>query len=368
MSSVYDARRQRLRAAAAALGADNIIITDPINVRYLTGEYYFTMERFLALVLNAHCNEGFLVLPLMEAGRMLPDCIMEKCYADSTNAEALVASLCTAGAKTALEKSHLSLGRAELLIEHLGICPGDCLDVSPVLQQLRMRKDQNEVELLQACCQFSDEVLAEWRCCLQPGVPQTELHLELKRISARRPEFKLCPDAIISVGSNTSTSHGLSEPLALKPRDVVWIDFGHIYHGYNSDCTRTFFIGEPDAEAARLYNVVYQAQTAAVAAVRPGVCIGDIDRVARDIITAAGYGNYFTHRTGHGLGLSIHEEPYARADNCLVLQEGMVFTIEPGIYLPGQLGIRIEDDVLVTASGAHIFNAAPKRLEDNIIM
>ena len=168
---------------------------------------------------------------------------------------------------------------------------------------------------------------------------------------------------IVGSGPNGADPHHECSERALQHGDVVVVDIGGpVEPGYHSDCTRTYSIGEPAPEIARHYAVLQRAQAAAVAAVRPGVRAAEVDAAARDVLTDAGLGEYYVHRTGHGIGLSVHEEPYIVAGNDQPLAAGMVFSVEPGVYIPGQWGARIEDIVIVTAEGALPVNNRPHEL------
>ena len=168
---------------------------------------------------------------------------------------------------------------------------------------------------------------------------------------------------IISTGPNSANPHAFPSERKLAQGDLLVIDWGAAYAGYFSDITRTFAIGPVEAEFSRIAAVVEQANAAGRAAARPGATGGDVDRAARAVIEAAGYGRYFTHRTGHGLGMESHEEPYMRAGNPMLLKPGMTFTVEPGIYLPGRGGVRIEDDMVITESGAESLTELPRSLQ-----
>jgi len=186
---------------------------------------------------------------------------------------------------------------------------------------------------------------------------------------SRYPGF-ITDEFIIFVlaAANSANPHGVSGDYAFKEGDIVLMDFCAYYNYYWSDITRCVFVGEAkDPKLVEIYEIVRRANLAAISAVRPGVKAKEIDKAARDVITEAGYGELFLHRTGHGLGLSVHEEPYITAVNELVLEEGMTFTIEPGIYIEGTGGVRIEDDILVTKDGCRILTGTSKKLEDHII-
>lgn len=360
------ARRQALAAWCAEQGVSAAVVTDSANVFYLTGQRYSTMERLLALAVDTRGN-AILLLPEMERGRLEDSGVEELPYADGEDAMGRLLARLRRDQPVAVEKSHIRLAHAETLCRGLGGDFGRLRDCGGQLAAMRMIKDEAEIAALREACAATDQLLAEWIGQLREGVPESRLQLELQQIAAERGGFRLCPGTIIASGLNSSASHGLHHPKSLAKGEGLFIDFGVELRGYNSDITRTLFLGEPSSELRRLYDVVYEAQTAAVATVRPGLPIAEIDRVARGVIERAGLGQYFPHRTGHGLGIDIHEPPSAQETDETVLRPGMVFTVEPGVYLPGRAGIRIEDDVLVTGEGGCTLTNAPKRLEDVIL-
>jgi Xaa-Pro aminopeptidase len=194
----------------------------------------------------------------------------------------------------------------------------------------------------------------------RPGVTELEL-VEIAGAGMRRAGADETVFALVAAGKHGALPHYHSDSTALQPGDVVVVDIGSKLKGYCSDITRIAIVGgaPPDAEYARVHAVVERASEAALAAARPGVRARDVDAAARQVIADAGYGEYFIHRTGHGLGLSIHEPPYITSTSDLVLVSGMVFSIEPGIYLPGRFGVRLEEIVFLDAQGAHVLSALP---------
>jgi Xaa-Pro dipeptidase len=195
------------------------------------------------------------------------------------------------------------------------------------------------------------------------GITEAELASELTLILLRHgsdPVFTFPP--IISFGPNTANPHSFPSERKLAAGDLLLFDWGAIYQGYASDITRTFAIRKVEPEMAQIAQIVQQANAAARALAAPGVAAGDIDLAARQVIEQAGYGKFFTHRTGHGLGMEIHEPPYIRSGSSFFLQLGMTFTIEPGIYLPGRGGVRVEDDCVITADGIETLTSLPREL------
>jgi Xaa-Pro aminopeptidase len=239
---------------------------------------------------------------------------------------------------------------------------------SEILRGMRIRKDAKELEMLRRVARQVDETIPEAVAMCEPGRSEGEVDGLLRAVLLKRDPESAVAFTIIASGPNSALPHHETGKRVLRKGDVVILDYGtrggvpvgggmsHIY-GYQSDITVTCSVGEPaDPEVRKVYGVVYAAQQAAIAAVRPGARCEQIDAAARGVIEAAGYGQYFMHRTGHGLGLSGHEPPYLRAGNEEALEEGMVFSIEPGVYLPGRFGVRLEIIAAVTDTGVELIN------------
>lgn len=367
MTETYTNRRKALQARLATLGVAHAVVNNPINVLYLTGSFFNTRERFLALTLDVASGQTRLVLPAMEAGRLNDPAITEVPYMDGEDHIGLLCAGMKSGAGVGIEKDYLYFGRAEAIVERLGGSFAALTDIGAILAAQRLLKDAAEIETLQTACKITDEMLAAWKKHLRPGVKESELQFELTKLFSATEGAVSSFDAQTSTGVNTSVAHGISEERALQQGEQALIDFGVAYQYYHADITRVFFAGEPAKRWHDIYETVLKANLAGIAAVKPGVPIKNVDIAARQVIEEAGFGPYFTHRTGHGIGLEIHEDPYARGDNEQILQPGMVFTVEPGIYLPGEGGVRIEDDVLVTETGVRVLTSFPKTLADAII-
>jgi D-alanyl-D-alanine dipeptidase len=239
----------------------------------------------------------------------------------------------------------------------------DCRFVASgrVLPLLRAVKDADELALLRAAGASADAVFDE--IVRQPFAGRRELEVaaDLDRL-LRGQGHERVDFTIVGSGPNAASPHHAAGERVISAGDAVVLDFGGVRQGYCSDITRTVFVGEPDQEQLRVYEVVRAAQQAAFESVRPGVAAQDVDRAARAVIEAAGYGDRFVHRTGHGIGMEVHEPPYIVEGNGTVLRAGMTFSDEPGIYLPGRFGVRIEDQVAVTAEGAERLNDASREL------
>jgi Xaa-Pro dipeptidase len=234
------------------------------------------------------------------------------------------------------------------------------LDAGGVISELRMIKDREEIEHMRQAIRITEQALQEVADVIQPGRADLEIATELKTAFLRAGAQRMSFEPIVVAGPESASPHAVPSGRLIELGDLVVIDCGVTYQGYVADITRTFAVGPIAPQLERVYEIVKEANAAGRAAVRPGVSAQEVDQVARQVIAEAGYGEYFTHRTGHGLGLEVHEPPYIVEGNKELLQPGMTFTIEPGIYLPGQGGVRIEDDVLVTPQSVETLTTFPR--------
>ncbi|MTI79985.1 MAG: aminopeptidase P family protein [Firmicutes bacterium] len=232
--------------------------------------------------------------------------------------------------------------------------------VKNITEELRLVKDMEEQQLLQKAVDIVDQAWSEILSIAKPGMTEEKLALELEFIMRRKGAEGRAFDFIVASGERGALPHGVASQKEMKPGELVTIDCGAVYNGYHSDMTRNFMLGKPNQKQQDIYNIVLEAQMAGVEAVRPGVPAATVDLAARNVIERHGYAQNFGHGTGHGVGLAIHEGPRVSFNEQLVLQPGMVLTIEPGIYLPGWGGVRIEDIVLVTESGGRVLTKTPK--------
>jgi Xaa-Pro aminopeptidase len=365
-SGVY---AQRLRAAAAATadaGLAGLVISPGYDLRYLVGSRANTYERLTALVIPVS-GEPTVVVPRLELASLKESAVVElglpvRDWVDGDDPYQLVASAFGRDAAlpvaTAVTDSMPALHLLPLA-KTLGALPVLATDV---LRTLRMIKDAAEIDALRKAGSAIDRVHARVPELLVPGRTEAEVAADINHAIVAEGHSEA---AFIIVGSGphgADPHHGYSDR-ELRAGDIVVVDIGGPYEpGYNSDSTRTYSIGEPNAEVAQQYSVLQRAQQVAVAAVRPGVTAEQVDAAARDVLADAGLAEYFVHRTGHGIGLSVHEEPYIVAGNDLPLTAGMAFSVEPGIYFPGHWGARIEDIVIVTEDGAEPVNHRPHEL------
>jgi Xaa-Pro aminopeptidase len=224
-------------------------------------------------------------------------------------------------------------------------------------------KDAHELTLLRKAIDISSNAFSRVTEMLKEGVVEREVALEMESLMKRDGADGIGFDIIIASGKRSALPHGKASGKRIEKGDLILIDFGSGFQGYHSDQTRTVVCGTPSPEQQKIYRIVMEAHDQAIEKVRPGIPIGEVDKAARDTIRNQGYGEYFGHGTGHGIGLAVHEDPTVNSENKGLLQEGMVFTIEPGIYLPDWGGVRIEDMVLVTAHGVEVLTYLPGELK-----
>ncbi|MGI6712985.1 MAG: M24 family metallopeptidase [Bacillota bacterium] len=236
------------------------------------------------------------------------------------------------------------------------------LGISEQVNRIRSVKDASEIQCLKKAAFLVDQAFEYIITQIKPGISEQEISLELEFFMRRKGASGASFDFIVASGERSSLPHGVAGKKIIHNGDFITMDFGCIWQGYHSDTTRTVVMGKIDSKQADIYQIVYQAQTTALKEVRPGISCHNLDRIAREIIEKNGYGSYFGHSLGHGVGLEIHETPRVGPDSSIVLEPGMVITIEPGIYIPNWGGVRIEDMVLVTSDGYQALTKAPKEI------
>ena len=358
--STYTVRRDRALAMLDDAGLAGLLVSPGADLVYLIGYDPLPLER-LTLLLLTPTREPTLVVPALEGpGAELVSGIegVEIVrWRDGEDPYEVTARLLRSGRFAVTDRtwtSHL------LALEH---ATADCFFVAAgrVVPLLRAVKDADELERLQAAGRGADAAFAEIVDVVFAGRRELDVAEDLDGLLRShghdRVEF-----TIVGSGPNAASPHHEPGERTIAPGDAVVLDFGGVADGYFSDITRTVFVGEPTLEQRTVYDLVRAAQQAAYEAVRPGVSAEAVDRAARSVITDAGYGASFLHRTGHGIGIELHEPPYIVEGDATVLQPGMTFSDEPGIYLEGRFGVRIEDQVAVTDEGAERLNQASRDL------
>lgn len=339
-------RGDRLAALLDAREIDALLVTDLVNVRYLTG---FTGTNGLALVGSDGLRAFYTDFRYVEQAKQ-EVAGFERRSGRSDLLEEVAPALGDGDLRLGFEDQHVAMRTHERLRELLPIGV-ELVPAGGLVEQLRVVKDEDEIARIRAATELADAALTR---TLQDGLAgRTErdvalaLEQEMRRLGAERPSF----DSIVAHGAHGALPHATPRDVEIAAGSLVTIDWGAELDGYCSDCTRTYAVGEPSAQAREVYELVARAQQTGLDAVRAGVAGKDADAAARAVIEAAGHGDHFGHGLGHGVGLEIHEEPRLSSTSGSTLAAGNVVTVEPGVYLPGALGVRIEDLVVVTADG-----------------
>jgi Xaa-Pro aminopeptidase len=358
------ARLDRARSAAAAADTDALLIAPGSDLRYLIGQAGGSFERLTTLVVPADGTPA-LVVPKLEAPGYADVPTDELgvellTWVDGDDPYALVADRLGKPGRVAVSDFTPAL---HVLALRAALGTAEQTLAGPVVRELRMRKDAAEIASLRDAGAAIDRVHARVHEWLRPGRTEAEVGADIAAAIVEEGHVQ-ADFVIVGSGPNGASPHHDVSDRVIEKGDVVVVDIGGpLPAGYNSDSTRTYAVGTPrDADVAETYAVLQRAQAAAVAAVKPGVTAEAVDAAARDVIAEAGFGEYFIHRTGHGIGLDVHEEPYIIAGNALPLEPGMAFSVEPGIYQSGRWGARIEDIVIVTADGVESVNNQPHEL------
>ena len=347
-------------------GLDVSFITSTENVFYLSRFFSDPHERLLCLVLFQEA-EPFLICPSMEKedARNAGWDFEIIGYSDIENPWELVQNTIqkriTKVSKVAIEKEHMNVERFEALSS---LFPDAAfISAEENLRQLRMIKDEGEISKIREACALADYAIEVGCSEIKEGKTELEIlaavEYELKKKGVAHMSFS----TMVLTGTNGASPHGNPGLSIVKKGDFVLFDLGVVVDGYCSDITRTVAFGDISEKQNEIYDTVLKAQLAAIEASRPGVPCADVDQTARKIIRDAGYGQFFPHRLGHGLGIGVHEYPSLTETNSLRLVKGMVYTIEPGIYVPNVAGVRIEDDILVTEDGIEVLTKFPKELQ-----
>lgn len=362
-AEVYGARLERAAELARNAHLDALLCTPGSDLQFLIGSRAQSFERLTCLVVPASGETPSVVIPKMELAQLKGSAAGELGlqvvdWVDGVDPYRLVRNVLNAGARVAVTEVMPALHLLPIA-DQFGSLP---VSATLLLRELRMRKDPSEIEALRRAGAAIDRVHARMGEFLRPGRTEAEVGADIAAALVEEGHTE-AEFVIVGSGPHGADPHHMVSARVIEPDDVVVIDIGGpVEPGYFSDSTRTYVLGEPSAEVAEQFSVLERAQAAAVAAVRPGVTAESIDAAARDVLAAAGLADYFVHRTGHGIGLSVHEEPYIVSGNDIALQQGMAFSIEPGIYFPGQWGARIEDIVIVTEDGRESVNNRPHGL------
>ncbi|MCU1503050.1 MAG: putative dipeptidase [Ilumatobacteraceae bacterium] len=362
-TTTYLDRIARARASMAATGVDVLLVSVGSDLPYLTGYEAMPLERLTMLVVPRD-GEATLVIPRLEAPRVVeqPGVFELQLWDETEDPVAIVARL--AGPPATVAVGDTMWARFVVgLLEHWPSNTTQYLRSATVMSALRMCKDAAEIAALQAAGAAADRVAGQLHAGEIPLVGRTEAAVSAD-ISARllAEGHDVVNFAIVAAGENAASPHHHASERVIRHGELVLCDFGGTMNGYCSDITRCVSIGEPPAEVADAYAVLFDAQAAGMSAGVVGAACEDVDRAARRIIDDAGYGEHFIHRTGHGIGMEAHEDPYMVEGNTLPIAPGHAFSVEPGIYLSGRWGMRLEDCVVATADGPLALNDADHSL------
>lgn len=351
---------KRVRGALEKLseiGVEQMLICEPYAIYYFLGKMFYGGERFTALLIKKDGSHKMFLNKLFPKPENLGIDIVW--LEDTDNALEIVAAYMDKGKTIGVDKEL----PAKFLLPIMEKMPeSKCINASLAIDKQRQVKDSREQELMFLNSRINDEAMTEFKKLIVPGVTEKQIQEKMpdiyKSLGCEKFGF-----GIVAFGKNAADPHHMSDDTVLQEGDAVLFDVGAIKGMYNSDMTRTFFYKSYTEKNKEIYEIVKKANEEAEKAIKPGLRYCDIDKVARDIITEAGYGAYFTHRLGHNIGLTCHEYGDVSSTNTDVLEPGMFFSIEPGIYLTGEFGVRIEDLVMVTEDGCKVINSYSKELE-----
>ncbi len=362
------ARLENLRSTLRKFKLDAIALNPGPTLRYLTGLQFHLMERPVVFIAGAD-GEPVIILPDLEMVKMdaLPYKARPFPYGEDPSKWGAafgnaIQTLKLNGKRIGVEPRQIRL--LEYQFVKAAAPEAQFPDASEALAGLRVRKDPAEVALMKRAVQIAQEALNASIPLIKVGMTEKDLAAEIVvQLLRHGSDTELPFQPIVSSGPNSANPHASPEQRQLRTGDLLVIDWGAAYNGYISDLTRTFAIQQADPEFQKIHWIVLEANAAGRAAAKPGIPCAEVDKAARTVIEKAGYGQYFTHRTGHGIGMEAHEDPYIRGDNMQLLEPGMAFTVEPGIYLVGRNGVRIEDNVVITPTGVDVLSDLPREMQ-----
>lgn len=356
--SVAKGRLGRLREALAGAGLEGVVVVPGPNLRYFTGLSSLLLERPFMLLVAAE-GEAQLVAPALEAGPYR-ECPLPMKIHSWTDSEGSAGAIGTAVRAAEMKGAWGVEGKVPFLFldRLMKKAKSEFRDAEPVLQGLREIKDASEVKLLKKAAKILAKSFEEFPGLVKAGATELEIARAATEVIYANGGTKV-DDMLVQSGARAANPHGLPTSRRVRKGEGVIVDVGATFEGYYADITRTFGVGA-DGELERVYQKVLEAEEEAIRQSAEGVQVGKVDAAARRLLTKAGMGAYFIHRTGHGLGLEVHEAPYIVEGGTEKLRNGMCFTVEPGVYVRGKLGVRIEDNVLVEGGRGAVLTGTPK--------
>lgn len=352
---MHASRLSKLSEALQASGLEALALNAGPSLVYLTDLHFHLSERPVVAIFTPD-REPVIVLPELEMLKVSGEPLQAFAYPENPSDwravfQKALASLALDGKRIGVEPRQMRL--LEFRQVESAAVKAEFPDASHLVSDLRVKKDPVEVEAMRRAVGVAQSGLEATLPLIKIGMTEKELASELVVQLLRHGSQSELPFApIVSGGPNSANPHATPTDRRIQPGDLLVVDWGAAVDGYISDLTRTLAVGEVDAECILIHQLVKEANAKGRAAGRPGVPCSAVDQAARTVIEEAGYGRYFTHRTGHGIGMEGHEEPYLRADNPQLLEPGMAYTVEPGIYLPNRNGVRIEDNLVITSTGS----------------
>jgi Xaa-Pro dipeptidase len=365
---MYESRLSRLRLNMEAKNMEAIALLPGPSMFFLTGLSFHLLERPIIGFFTTRRNPLFIV-PELERSKVESSHLEIDVLPYGEDQASRLAAFDMAGETLRLEGARIGIEPLVMRAFELRILEGAIpgakfVAADDVVSELRLNKDESEIEAMRLAVRVAETALQEMVAWVKPGFTEIEIASELiVQVLRAGSEAEIPFSPIVSSGPNSAFVHATPSNRQLQVGDMLMIDFGARAKGYVSDITRTFAVGEISDEMRKVYEVVKEANEAGKNAVMAGARCSEVDHATRSVIEEAGYGEYFLHRTGHGIGLEGHEGPYISGDNPLILTEGMTFTIEPGLYIPNQGGVRIEDNVAVTSKGIACLTSFPRELQ-----
>ncbi|PFP31256.1 Xaa-Pro dipeptidase [Bacillus sp. AFS073361] len=346
---------EKLRSNFSTHGIDGILITNPFNRRYISN---FTGTAGVVLISADKAQFLTDFRYIEQAAKQCQGFEIIK-TTGSIPEEVAVQAKKLGIQKLGFEADFLTFSSFKLYDKEL---EAELVPISGVIEKLRLIKTDSELKILKVAADIADAAFKHILDFIRPGKTELEVSNELEFFMRRAGATSSSFDTIVASGHRSALPHGVASDKVIEAGDIVTMDYGCYYNGYVSDITRTVAVGEPDAKLKEIYEIVLEAQLRGMAGIKPGLTGKEADAITRDYITEKGYGEYFGHSTGHGIGLEIHEGPGLSMKSDVVLEPGMVVTCEPGIYIPGLGGVRIEDDTLITKDHNEALTHSTKEL------
>ncbi|CAN7212777.1 Xaa-Pro peptidase family protein [Peribacillus frigoritolerans] len=345
----------RLRASMEKVGIDGFLITSTYNRRYMTN---FTGSAGVVLISQKEAKFITDFRYVEQAGKQAPDYEVVQHKGTIIEEVGKQAKAMNIG-KLGFEQEHLTYATYKA---YEAAIDGQLLPVSGVIENLRLIKTSSEIKILKEAAAIADAAFTHILDFLRPGISELDVSNELEFFMRKQGATSSSFDIIVASGIRSALPHGVATDKIIEKGDFVTLDYGAYYNGYVSDTTRTLAVGKPSEELINIYDIVLEAQLRGMAGIKPGMTGREADALTRNLIEEKGYGQYFGHSTGHGIGLEVHEGPALSFRSDIILEPGMAVTVEPGIYLPGVGGVRIEDDTIVTIDGNEALTHSTKEL------